>query len=358
MNRTFLKLRRFFLRTPAATLATGLVFLLVIALMEYALPNTAEVDLLYVLPIFIMTWYHSRLMGALVSLTGTVVWMTDGRIFSPDFALHPYQYLWNAAIRLGTFLFIVLLLSRVKTFLARERRASALKSQLIRMVSHEFNNALISSYASLFLLKETEPVPLDGERSKFYEMLEATNQKLKLYVKNILSEARMEDGRFRAERTDLALRDIVEEAAGSMADLMKQRGLILVREIPASPVLVHADREALALIISNLLGNAVKYTPRNGRIIMRIALLGEAPGKVVVEVRDTGPGIAPEEINKITAGFHRTAEGKATAEGFGLGLRISNELLALHGSRLQIASEVGRGSSFSFELPALPSSGG
>jgi len=356
-NPSYLKLRRSFLGTPAVALSTGFVVLLLIALLEYTLPNTLEVDLLYSLPIFIMTWYRSRLMGTLVSLAGTAVWLTDERIFSHDFTAHPQLYLWNAAIRLGTFLLFVLLLSEIKALLAREKRASALKSQLIRTVSHEFNNALISSYASLFLLKQTEPDPVSGDRSNYYEMLDATNQKLKLYVKNILNEARMEDGRFKVEKTKLALGDIVEEAAGSMSDLLKQRNLTLVRENQASPVLVSADREAMALVISNLMGNAVKYTPKNGRITVRISLLGQPTGKVRVEVEDTGLGISPEDINKLAAGFHRTAEGKAAAEGFGLGLRISNELLALHGSRLQIASEKGKGSTFFFDLPALPLSG-
>jgi len=345
------------LETPAVSLATGVAALLLIALLEYALPNTVEVDLLYSVPIFIMTWYHSRTLGMLVSLAGTAVWLTDERIFSPDFAVHPQVYLWNAAIRLGTFLLFVLLLSKIKALLAREKKVSATKSQLIRVVSHEFNNALISSYASLFLLKQTEPERVSGDRSKYYEMLDATNQKLKLYIKNILNEARMEDGCFRVEKTELALRDVVEEAADSLSDLMKQRGLTLVREDPASRVLVNADKEAMALVISNLLGNAVKYTPKDGRIIVRISLFGEAPGKVMVEVEDTGPGISPEDITRITAGFYRTAEGMAAAEGFGMGLRLSNELLALHGSRLQITSELGKGSKFAFELPALPPSG-
>ena len=357
MNQTLLKLRRTFLGTPAAALATGFATLLLIGLLEYTLPNTVEVDLLYFVPIFIMTWFRSRLAGTLVSLAGTAVWLTDERIFSADFATHPHLYLWNAAIRLGTFLLFVLLLSKIKALLAREKRASALKSQLIRTVSHEFNNALISSYASLFLLKETEPEPASGERSKYFEMLEATNQKLKLYVKNILNEARMEDGRFKVERTELALGEIVGEATGSMSELLKQRDLTLVREDPALPALVSADREAMALVISNLLGNAVKYTPKNGRVTVRISLLGRPPDRVMLEVEDSGPGISPEDMDKITAGFHRTAEARAAAEGFGMGLRISNELLALHGSRLRIASEKGKGSRFSFELPVLPSSG-
>ncbi len=357
MKPNLLRLRKLFLGTPALALATGLVLLLLIALLEYLVPNTVEVDLLYFLPIFIVTWSCSRAMGIVVSFVGTAVWLTDERVFSPSFMAHLQIHLWNAAIRLGTFLLFVLLLSKIKELLAREKRASALKSQLIRIVSHEFNNALISSYAGLYLLKKTEPEPLSGERAEFYEMLDANNEKLKLYVKNILNEARMEDGRFKVDKTELELRDIVEEATRSLSDLLSQRGLTLVREDPASRVLVCADREAMALVISNLLGNAVKYTPQNGRITVRISLLGGTPGQARLDVEDTGPGISVEDINRITSGFYRTPEGRVTAEGFGLGLSISNELLALHGSHLQITSEKGRGSRFSFELAALPQAG-
>jgi len=330
---------------------------LLIALLEYALPNTVEADLLYSVPIFIMTWYHSRLLGVLTSLGGTIVWLTDERVFSADFAAHPRHYLWNAAIRLGTFLLFVFLLSKIKDLPAREKRASGLKSQLIRMVSHEFNNALLSSYASPFLLKDTEPEPLSSERSQYYEMLDATNQELTLYVRNILNEACMEEGRFKLERTELSLGDIVENAAGSMLDVMKQRDLTLSRENPAAPVLVNADREATALVVSNLMSNAVKYTPRNGRITFRISLRGQPPDKVMLEVGDTGPGISQGDIDKLAAGIRRTADAKMAAEGFSLGLKISNELLGLHGSRLQIASEKGKGPGLSSSFQPGYSSG-
>jgi signal transduction histidine kinase len=357
MDRFLSGLSRLFLGTRSAALATGLLALLGIALLEYAVPNSVEVDLLYFLPIFILTWYQGRTWGLIASLVGTAVWLTDERIFATGFASHLQLYLWNAAIRLGTFLLFVLLLARIKQLVAREKRASALKSQLVRIVSHEFNNALISSYAGLYLLKKAEPEPPSGARARYYEMLDATNEKLKLYVKNILNEARMEDGRFKVDKVELDLRGVVDEVTGSMADVLKQRDQTLVWEGSPAPVMVCADREALALVVGNLLGNAVKYTPQNGRITVRLSLSGEPPGKARLEVKDTGPGISFEDIKKITAGFYRTAEGRATAEGFGLGLRISNELLALHESRLEIASEMGRGSTFAFELAALPASG-
>ncbi|MDA8131832.1 MAG: ATP-binding protein, partial [Elusimicrobia bacterium] len=125
--------------------------------------------------------------------------------------------------------------------------------------------------------------------------------------------------------------------------------LTLNTEIPAQPLLVNVDGEAMALVISNLIGNAVKYTGSGGRIDVRIAR--EPGGTVSFSVEDSGIGIAPENIEKITSGFFRTEEGKAQADGFGLGLRIANDLLALHGGRMRIESEKGKGSRFSFELP-------
>jgi signal transduction histidine kinase len=350
-------LRKTFLGTRAAALAAGLLVLLGVALLEYAVPNSIEVDLLYFLPIFILTWYHSLTLGLIASLVGTAVWLTDERVFASDFAAHLHLYVWNAAIRLGTFLLFVLLLSRIKRLMARERRTSALKSQLIRIVSHEFNNALIAFHAGLYLLRKHEPEPPDARRAQYYEMLDATNERLKLYVKNILNEARMEGGRFKADKAELDLEDVVKEAVESLADVIKQRGQTLTREEPGRRVMVCADREALDLVVGNLLGNAVKYTPENGRITVRLSLHGDRPGKARLEVEDTGPGISAEDIKKITAGFYRTPESRAAAEGFGLGLRISNELLALHDSRLEIESEKGRGSRFSFELEALSASG-
>jgi signal transduction histidine kinase len=354
MNRFLVKLRRIFFGSPAVTLVTGFTILALIAFLEYSVPNTVDVALLYSVPIFLMTWYHSRGAGTLVSLAGTAVWLTDERIFSPDFATHPQVYLWNAAIRLATFLLFVLLLSKIKTLLAREKRASALKSQFMHVVSHEFNNALMSTYASLHLLRETEPEPANGSRLRYYEMLEATNQKLKLYVKNILNEARMEGGRFKLEKTDIALRDVVEEAAACMSDLAKLRGLTLVREYPSSAVFASVDKEALALVISNLLGNAVKYTPPSGRITLRVARSGGSADMVKVEVEDTGPGISAEDVGRIASGTYRKVDSRTKVESFGLGLRISSELLALHGARLAIASEKGKGSRFSFDLPVVP----
>jgi signal transduction histidine kinase len=204
--------------------------------------------------------------------------------------------------------------------------------------------------AGLFLLKETDRAAGDGTRAQLYSAMEASQHKLSLYVKNILNEARMEEGRFRIEKRPLALRELAEGAVESLAELLQQKKLRLTKVFPERPLFVDADYEALSLVISNILGNSVKYTSEGGSIRIKVEESGDG-SKVIFSVSDTGIGISLEEMEKITSGFYRTQAGQSAAAGFGLGLRITNELLGLHGSTLQISSEKGKGSRFFFELP-------
>lgn len=344
----------FFVATRQRALSTGILLFVVVSGFDYWLRNEISVDVFYFLPIFILTWYGSMRWGLGGALSGVFVWLTDERIFAPDFADQFHIVLWNAVVRLAFFSTVVFLINEIKVVLARERSVAKLKSAMIHTVSHEFNNALTGLSAGLYLLRETDPAAGEATRDNIYMAMDASQHKLGLYVKNILNEARMEEGRFKIEKQPVALRELAGEAVESVGELLRQKVVKLSLEMPQTPVLVSVDREALALVISNLVGNAVKYTKPGGEITVRIEPTGTTEGKVVFSVEDSGIGISLADLKKITAGFYRTEEGKEQAEGFGLGLKISNELLGLHGSRLEISSEKGKGSRFFFELQALP----
>lgn len=356
--KTLERLRSFFTCTRCRAVVRGVLLFALVSGCDYALRNEISIDVFYFLPIFVLVWYGSWRWGLAAAFAGVVVWLTDERVFAPDFAQMYHIVIWNAVVRLAFFAAFVLLLQRIKSLVARERAVAKLKSAMIHTVSHEFNNALTSLSAGLFLLKETDRSCSDDSRARIFVTLEDSQRKLALYVKNILNEARMEEGRFRIEKRPIALRELASDAAASVAGLLAQKGIKLSMDMPPSPVLVDADREALALVISNLLGNAVKYTGQGGSISVRIAHHPGAPGKVVFAVEDSGIGISLEDLKRITSGFYRSEEGRAQAEGFGLGLRISNQLLDLHGSRLEISSEKGKGSCFFFELPASAAEAG
>lgn len=347
-------LKVFFFGTRRRALLTGLFLFCAVSALDYALANEVSLGVFYFLPIFIVTWHGGNAWGAGMAMAGALVWLADARLSTPDFFTAPNIIFWNAAVRLGFLLTLVYLLAELKSLLARERAISRLKSAMIHTVSHEFNNSLTGMSAGLFLLQETEPGGGDETRSRLYAAVNSAQRNMALYVKNLLNEARMEEGKFRLEKKPVALRGLVLASAEAVRELLKQKNLGLSTKMPEIPILVDADQEALALVVSNLLGNAIKYTPQNGKITVGISPAGNPPDKVIFSVEDTGIGIPLEDLNKITAGFYRTEEGKNAAEGFGLGLKISNELLNLHGSRLEISSEKGKGSKFFFELPSLP----
>ncbi len=108
------------------------------------------------------------------------------------------------------------------------------------------------------------------------------------------------------------------------------------------------------MVITNLIGNAIKYTLAGGSIKIEISM-HTAEGKTAeFSVTDTGIGITPEEKQAVFSGFHRTLEGQQSAAGFGIGLKVSKELLEAHGVRLQVESAPGKGSRFYFSLPVSP----
>ncbi|HNW43946.1 MAG TPA: HAMP domain-containing sensor histidine kinase [Elusimicrobiales bacterium] len=341
--------------TRMKSLVVSALLVLVIGYADYYTGDEIAVSFFYLIPVMLVTWRIGFNSGLAVSIASVIVWfLADHALGARNYA-HPLIPYWNALVGFVFFVVSVVLLNRVKTLLSIEKAQSKLKSSMLHTVSHEFNNSLTVMSTGIFLLKETEPAPADETRARLLATLENTQSQLSLYVKNILNEARMEDGRFKLDKKPLAMRELAADCAASVRDLVKQKSISLEVKMPEHPVFVSADKEALALVVSNLLGNAIKYTPARGRIAVEIAPSGEQPPKrIIFSVEDTGIGISLADLKKITAGFYRTEEGRSTADGFGLGLKIANELLVLHGSRLEISSEKGKGTSFFFELPALP----
>jgi signal transduction histidine kinase len=241
------------------------------------------------------------------------------------------------------------LLLVIRSLLRKEQKSSALKSAMVHAVSHEFNNALTVIDAAIFMLHESEPEKSGAARAGLYSALDFERKSLKSFVKNILNEARMEAGKFKIEKKPLALRDLAAGSVAAMEELIRKKKISLSVEMPKEPALVDADREALALVISNLLGNALKYTPESGRI--EVGLTRDKAGQVTFHVENSGRGIAAADIEKIKTEFFRTGEGRASAEGFGLGLKICSDMLQLHGSSLEVESEPGKRSRFYFSLP-------
>jgi signal transduction histidine kinase len=171
-------------------------------------------------------------------------------------------------------------------------------------------------------------------------------------IDNLLAFARMDQGATDLEVRDFPLHEVVDESLEILKGRMEARGIHTSVRLPEPEAIVRADRQKVLQVFLNVVGNAVKYNRDGGAI--EIAAVNSPPGYVSVRVRDTGIGIAREDLDRIFDRFYR-AEG-AEERGTGLGLPIVRGLLELHGCSIRAESEPGRGSAFTFTLPAAAAS--
>jgi len=224
------------------------------------------------------------------------------------------------------------------------RQSERLKSELVGIVSHELRTPLagIIGYASL--LRRASPG--DPETRRYAETIEAQGKRLASLVESFLDLEAVEAGRIALADEPLDLEPLLRHEAQLVgADAPRHRVEVTV-DAPALPV--RGDRDRLAQVCTNLLANAVKYSPEGGRI----DVVGEIVGQAVrVRVRDEGIGIPLEHQPRIFTKFFRGEAREGGFSGSGLGLALSREIVEAHGGRIGFESEPGAGSTFWFELP-------
>jgi signal transduction histidine kinase len=235
---------------------------------------------------------------------------------------------------------------------ARLRELAEMREEFLALTTHDLRSPLtvISGVISFFTsgrLGELSP-----EQKNMVRMMERNTQNLIELVNDLLDAAKLESGTLQLELADVELRALVGEICESMAQLAHEKGLTLAAEAAQGdlPNVVRADRAKLRRIIVNLLSNALKFTPRGGRVSVRVEPAGDNLARIAVA--DTGVGIAKDDLpvlfDKYEQARHRATRGE---KGTGLGLYITRQLVELHGGTIQVESEVGRGSTFSFTLP-------
>lgn len=240
--------------------------------------------------------------------------------------------------------------ARLNEEFGKERDLARFKGQLVSMVSHEFSNALSIISGAAVLLEETDGEGLK-KRQPYYAMLKANVQALGGAAQNLLNMGRLESGRFALSRRQVNLAEVVRPCAQRLELLSLRKEQRVAVDLPAQPLPVSADPDALSLVLTNLIGNAIKYTPERGSIAVRVEPDPADAGRVRVSVSDTGIGVKPEDAERIFSGFYRTEEGRETAKGFGVGLSLAKRIVEAHDSALRVDSEPGKGSTFWFTLP-------
>ncbi|HXV81358.1 MAG TPA: sensor histidine kinase [Candidatus Binatia bacterium] len=229
------------------------------------------------------------------------------------------------------------------------QEANRLKTEFVSMVSHELRTPLtsIQGYAELLL----EDQRITEEQRETLTIVKKNSDRLLGLVNDLLDLSRMEAGKLDLHRASLDLACLIPQVAGSLRPLIDAKRQRLNLELGEALPAVWADQDRVTQILTNLISNAHKYTPPEGRITVDAR---RDDGFVRVDVSDTGIGLSAEDQAQLFTKFFRAHDRSPQAGGgTGLGLVICRLLVELHGGRITVSSAPGRGSTFSFSLPVL-----
>jgi PAS domain S-box-containing protein len=228
---------------------------------------------------------------------------------------------------------------------SKEREIDEVKSALISTVSHELRTplTLIHGFAELLVLRD---LPAERQRSSAVEILDASRRLARL-IDDLLSVSRMESGRLVLDPRPLDLAVVVERILSPFRAMAAKH--TLRTKLPTSLPVVWGDPDKVEQILTNLVGNAIKYSPGGGEVLVTVDADGDA---VQVSVRDQGIGMSPRDMGQLFEKFYRVdREEVRRAGGTGLGLYITKRLVEMHGGRLWAESWPQVGSVFRFTLP-------
>lgn len=231
-------------------------------------------------------------------------------------------------------------------------RAVVARDQVLGIVAHDLRNPLHTIIMQASLLERPKPEPERRDQTPRLVISRSASRMNRL-IQDLLDVALVEAGELKVERVPLSSTDLARDAAESEKPVAAESGLELDLEMTGDAPEVLGDRNRLLQVFDNLIGNAIKFTPKGGRII-----IGVTPGEhdVQFSVADTGRGISPEQTPHVFDRFWQAAT-HAKRLGAGLGLPITRGLVEAHGGRIWVESTIGRGSTFYFTIPTASSGG-
>jgi signal transduction histidine kinase len=231
----------------------------------------------------------------------------------------------------------------------RQVYVDRLKEEFISVAAHELKTPLtaLQGYTELLLSESVGKVT--SMQADFLQVIKSNVERLAELANDLLDVSHIEAGMVKLQIQKLHLFDLVNEALAAFQAEIERKGLTLVMEVPRDLPAVWGDRSRLIQLLSNLMGNACKFTPGGGKVGI---MARQLDGQIQVDVMDTGVGISRQDQEQLFSRFFR-ADNPLIREigGSGLGLSLARSIVSLHGGKIWVESELGRGSTFSFTLP-------
>ncbi len=237
-----------------------------------------------------------------------------------------------------------------KRYERRLKELDKLKSDFVSNVSHELRTPLTAIKGSVDNMLDGLTGDLNEKQNRYLVRVKSNADRLARLINDLLDLSRIEAG-IKLKRTSLSLPTVAREVVESLGSVAAEKLISFEIECPDVNLTAWADPDRIVEVLTNLIGNAIKFTPTNGKVTLCLKRSGNE--WVKISVADTGPGIPSDEANRIFDKFYQvTQPKKQKTMGTGLGLSITKALVEMHGGKIWLESEVGRGSIFSFILPA------
>ena len=222
------------------------------------------------------------------------------------------------------------------------------KSEFLANMSHELRTPLNAIIGFSEVLLDPSMQVTDEERVQFLTDVLSSGKHLLGLINEVLDLAKVEAGKMELQIEPALLQDVIEAVSNTMRSLAVKKSIDLRAECDERLGPISMDGSRIKQVLLNLVGNAVKFTPEAGKIWVRAAAEN---GQVQIEVSDTGPGIPPEDQQRIFLEFQQMGRDAGKPQGTGLGLALAKKFVEMHGGKIWLESEMGKGSRFTFTLP-------
>jgi PAS domain S-box-containing protein len=246
---------------------------------------------------------------------------------------------------------------RIQAELTESNRDLLAKNQEIQnfyhTLSHELKTPLTSAREFISIVMDGVAGGVNETQWEYLGIAKDSCDHMRICIDDLMDATRLETGKMTLELKAATLGPLLQRVITSMVPIAAEKEIALKLELEPELLELPMDENRIAQVLTNLLNNAIKFTPTGGEIMVRAATCAPSPNFVQVSVSDTGRGIAPEDQLRVFDRLYQVKAGDATTkQGVGLGLYLCRELVQLHGGTIWVESRVGEGSTFHFVLPA------
>lgn len=241
------------------------------------------------------------------------------------------------------------LAARIETQMAELQAVDTARREMLANLSHDLRTPITTLLAHLESLQMDEQPLTDAERSEYVAVAMRQSKRVAQLVEQLLEAAKLEAGQVVAHPEVFPIGELLQDVVQKFSLAARERGIELTMDVSPAGLRVYADIALLERVFDNLIENALRHTPRGGRVTVSAGPLGE---RIRLAVTDSGSGMTPEEASRAFKRFYRGDTGRSTTSGqTGLGLAIVKSILELHGTAVGVDTRPGQGATFHFDLP-------